>query len=240
MSDVKVTTDSPPGLFFASSDDEDEVILPAQASEDSLPESEPISAPLSDHTQTPAGSPASSNLFFAAIDEDKVEEAHLLSPPKPVREVMITDEDDDVLVVDTLRVDTAKTPDGATSATATGSDEPPKKKRRLSPAHEIPTLSTSQLPPTYLGDILVENAWSTVSGKGYVKAGESVLIRRDEPNDTSSSSKTTKGNKRTTSNNQLSITSMLKPKTTKPPNRKKVDTVVRILNLRGFGKSSCR
>lgn len=108
---------------------------------------------------------------------------------------------------------------------------PPAKKRRLSPVQ-----TASQVPcfcPIYLGDVFVENAWSTASGKGYVKPGESVIIQRDGPNSMPTSSKTQKSTKGISGKKQATITSMMKPQTTKIA-KKKVDTVVRISNQRGF------
>lgn len=225
---------SPPNLFFAGSDEEGEHVPRILVDEDASHESELI--PPSD-PQTPAKSPVSSNLFFAASDEEEVEEA-LVSSFHSVYKSRVTGDDDVVLPV--------STPDAAPSQASTppaiageGLEQPPCKKRRLSPAAEIRLHSSSQSLPIYLGDILVDGAWCTVSGKGYVKTGESVLVRRDKPDDEASGSKAQRGKnsnqpKRTGGKKQISITSMLTRRTSKPA-KKKVDTVVRILNNRGFG-----
>ncbi|KAF9453887.1 hypothetical protein P691DRAFT_564475 [Macrolepiota fuliginosa MF-IS2] len=118
-------------------------------------------------------------------------------------------------------------------------EEPPTKKRRISPAAESRPQSSSRPAPIYLGDILVGNAWSTVSGKGYVKLGESVVIQRDGPSDGYPGSKPQKGKtsdkaRKATGKKQVTLTSMLKPSIAKPA-RRKVDTVVRVVNHRGFG-----
>jgi hypothetical protein len=92
---------------------------------------------------------------------------------------------------------------------------------------------------------VVGNAWSTVKGRGYVKTGEEVLIERDDPNDPSPTnipgfSGKTNGivkqnqTKIKGKTKQLSLATMMK---VPPPkaSKKKVDTVVRLSNTRGFG-----
>ncbi|EGN93185.1 hypothetical protein SERLA73DRAFT_172337 [Serpula lacrymans var. lacrymans S7.3] len=122
------------------------------------------------------------------------------------------------------------------------SKDRPAKKRRLSPPSSpvpapIPVVSFEC---AYIGSFLVGNAWSTVKGKGYVKSGDKIRIERDEPDDGSSSrSNPGKGNKKEIQikgkgkKKQISISTMFK---SQPPNflKKKVDTVVRLTNSRGF------
>ncbi|KAF9011125.1 SNF2 family N-terminal domain-containing protein [Cyathus striatus] len=114
---------------------------------------------------------------------------------------------------------------------------PPSKKRRLSlpPASEQLTSSTT-FPPTYIGEIIIPNAWSTISGKGYVKANDSVQVRREEQDPPKgSSSKLSSSSKKKSSDGkkQMSLTSMLKPQTTKRSQKKKGDNIVRLLNKFG-------
>ncbi|KXN90093.1 DNA repair protein RAD5 [Leucoagaricus sp. SymC.cos] len=226
MSDAKATDGSPTQLFFVGSDDEDEQMVPVLVEEGSSHESEPI--PPSDDPQTPARSPLSSALFLTASHEDEAEEKLLASPPKPPQKTIVTVEDDDIAV----EVAPATIPilpeytQGASTSDHFG--EPPTKKRRLSP---VPQAQSSRFTPTYLGDILVENAWSTASGKGYAKSGDSILVHRDQSS--TSGIQTKKTGKKSGGKKQGSITSMLKPQTTKPT-KKKVDSVVRLKNLRGF------
>lgn len=236
MSDAQSTAASPPGLFFAGSDDEGEAIPKLAADEDDLHQLEPVPSSV---PQTPTKPPANSNLFFAASDEDEAAEALLSSLPKAAYKPIATDDFGDIETVDVSAV-TAPLPQESIVCEATEKrlEEPPKKKRRISPAAEAHPHSL-EFPPTYLGDVLVENAWSTVSGKGYVKPGESVIIQRDGPNDGSFGSGAQKGKssdktKKTGGKKQATITSMLRPQT-RNLTRKKVNTVVRIVNKRGFG-----
>jgi len=200
-------------LFLAASDDED---LPVQTGEEGLHESKPVLP--SDEFQTPARSPASSALFFAASEED-LKDAHKNMPPKATHKSIVTEKDD------------IQVPGTSRKSAREHFQEPPGKKRRLSPALEIHP-QTSLLRPTYLGDILIENAWSTASGKGYVRSGDSVVIQKDQPA-TPSSSRSQRPIKKIGDKQQVTIASMMKFQKTK----KKADTVVRILNQRGFGIS---
>lgn len=232
MSDGEITGSSPPGLFFAGSDEEGDANSSLVNGPDSSHESLPSSG-----LQTPAKSPVTPRLFLAASDDDDEEEANLSLLPKASRKPLVIDGHD---VEEALPATPTPLPQEFVSCDIVGDnlEGPPIKKRRLSPTAE-PRSQSPPFPPTYLGDVLVENAWSTVSGKGYVKQGESVMIRRDGPDGGPSGSNSRKGKnvgktKKTGARKQVSITSMLKPQTSKPV-KKKVDTVVRIVNMRGFG-----
>lgn len=122
-------------------------------------------------------------------------------------------------------------------------EEPPVKKRRLSlPKVQAPTGQQLGAPfgNAYIGSFIVGNAWSTARGKGYIKPGDIIRIERDDPDDSRSVlSVPAKGKKKALPDKgkakQLTLGAMLKsqpPKTTK-----KADTVVRLTNGRGFGKS---
>jgi len=203
-------------LFLASSDDED---LPTQTGEEILHESKPV-FPL-DEFQTPVKSPASSALFFAASEEGDLEDTYVNMPLQATHKSIATDRDD------------AEVPNTSRKSAREHFQEPPEKKRKLSPTLEMHP-QTSLFCPTYLGDVLIENAWSTASGKGYVKSGDSVIIQKDEPATPSSSrSRSQRPIKKIGDKQQVTITSMIKLQKTK----KKADTVVRILNQRGFGIS---
>lgn len=214
-----MTSKSPPRLPLAASNDED---LPAQASKENSHKVLPLEEP-----RTPAKSPASSALFFAASDEEDFEDAHIENL-QVTRKPIVTD-NDEVEILDTvpftvLREDTSR------KSTREHFQEAPTKKRRLSFASETHP-QAYQFRPTYLGDVLIENAWSTASGKGYAKSGEPVIIQRDEQS-MSFSSRSRKRIKETGDKQQVTITSMMKHQKIK-----KADTVVRILNQRNFGIS---
>jgi len=198
-------------LFLAASDDED---LPVQPGEESSHEERPVLP--ADEFQTPAKSPAS--LFFVASEEEDLKDAHINVPLQTAHESIVTDKDD------------VEVPDTSRKSAREHFQEPPGKKRRLSPTLEIHP-QTSLFRPTYLGDVLIANAWSTASGKGYVKSGDSVIIQKDEPTTSSSSrSRSQRPVKKIGDKQQVTIASMMKLQKTK-----KADTIVRILNQRGFG-----
>lgn len=112
---------------------------------------------------------------------------------------------------------------------------PPLKKRRLSP--QDTHITTNSFPPTYLGEVLITNAWSNVSGKGYVKPNESIQIQRDEvaaPKPGPSKQAKSVNKKTGDGKKQLSLATMLKAQPTNNFKKKKVDTIVRLVNSRGF------
>ena len=90
--------------------------------------------------------------------------------------------------------------------------------------------------PTYMGEVVISNAWSNVSGKGYVKPNETVVVKREEqdlPQAGTSKPKPTavqSGNKK-----QISIATMLKPQPAKSTKKKKKDHIVRLVNNNGSG-----
>lgn len=108
---------------------------------------------------------------------------------------------------------------------------PPAKKRRLSPPAQVSVESS----PTYLGYFLVDNAWSTVKGTGYIKPGDEILIEREEMDKPPPPPPKKPGKKGADGKKQLTIATMFKPAPAKPSAKKKKDSVVRITNARGFG-----
>jgi DNA repair protein RAD5 len=94
----------------------------------------------------------------------------------------------------------------------------------------------------YLGETIIANAWSNVSGRGYVKANDFIDVKRDTEDDdppTASSSKgksaSGSGSKKGDGKKQMKLSSMLKPLPPKPVKKKKGDTIVRLVNKKGFG-----
>ena len=113
------------------------------------------------------------------------------------------------------------------------------KKRKLSPQY---AQATTSFDLSYLGSFLVPNAWSTVRGSGYVKAGDEIRVERDSPDEDTPPSKpakskagSNKDSKNKGSKKQISIATMLKPAPAKFSKKKK-DLVVRLTNMRGFGE----
>lgn len=135
-----------------------------------------------------------------------------------------------------LSIESVEGPKASSSSTvldiqASDRKEPPSstKKRRISPA--------SGFRPTYIGEFVIPNAWSNVSGKGYVKLGDKIRIERDRPEDKATVASTSKGGK-PKELKQMNLFSMMKPsqapKQTSSKNKKE-DTIVRLLNTQGAG-----
>lgn len=114
--------------------------------------------------------------------------------------------------------------------------KPPLKKRKLSLSSGLPIveLDVNTFAATYIGEFVVSNAWSNVSGNGYVKHNDPVRIERDQKDGSQpSSSKKGAGKPTTNGKKQLSIATMFKPQPVQP-SKKKADSIVRLLNSRGF------
>ncbi|KAH9949377.1 SNF2 family N-terminal domain-containing protein [Amylocystis lapponica] len=211
--------------FFAGSDDEDDLLGATS------------------HAAPAAASPKA--LFFADSDDD---DDMPNAPPRPfqIRSSILgedaIDEDIEPLVFEEVpRASSVSSlssgPDNRPSSPVSSLEyiEPPAKKRRLSPPAptEAPSL---QFNSAYLGSFLVGNAWSTVSGTGYVKPGDGICIVRDSQEDVpppkakKAKVQDTKGKG---GKKQLSLTTMLKAQPQKPA-KKKQDLVVRLTNQGGF------
>ncbi|KIP11786.1 hypothetical protein PHLGIDRAFT_83110 [Phlebiopsis gigantea 11061_1 CR5-6] len=144
--------------------------------------------------------------------------------PKPVRASSVSS------------VSSAPPPGPSSPASSVGpmtADEPPRKRRKLSPDVAEGRVFTS----AYLGSFLVGNAWSTVRGKGYIDVGDEIRIERDtsspEPSTAKKKGASGKDTKSKGGKKQLSIATMFKPAPPKP-NKKKQDTIVRLATMRGF------
>lgn len=115
-------------------------------------------------------------------------------------------------------------------------DGPPAKKRKLSPPAQ-PSAESSSM---YLGYFLVDNAWSTVKGTGYIKPGEEILIEREEIDKAPPPPPKKPTKKGADGKKQLTIATMFKPIPAKSSAKKKQDSVVRITNTKGFGMDMVR
>jgi DNA repair protein RAD5 len=109
--------------------------------------------------------------------------------------------------------------------------------------------SSTQIQPHktsyYLGCFIIGNAWATVKGHGYIKAGDEILIEREDqvekpgfknyPSNSIVAKSRSKESKDKGKSKQLTLVSMMK---SQPSNlaKKKVDTIVRLTNIRGFGQ----
>jgi DNA repair protein RAD5 len=232
MDDVELTDGPPEGLFFAGSDEEEEDAMMDTAPETPAPSSS-------------ASSPPTALFIPGSDDEDLADPAEIVTPLKQKRRLALQAEDDSDNGIELLTlnakerahsvqsVDKMSIVSESSPTKGSASPPPPPKKRRISP----PSAPQPTCQPTYLGDILVPNAWSNVSGKGYVKPNESIKIKRDEQTESRpgpSKSATSQG-KKGDNKKQMSLTAMLKSKPTKFSKKTKTDNIVRLFNSRGFG-----
>lgn len=234
-------------MFFASSDDED-MVHEAQAPDKAL-----VASGVPEEPGTGAASPAlrprsptQKPLFFADSDDEEPTSYR----PQPAVQPIFAGDDADIELSDVEMPEFVEVP-RASSVSSTSSglcdsptslsfplparshvDEPPPKKRKISPELVPPTNQDSM----YLGYFLVDNAWSTVKGSGYIKHGDEIRIERDDPDvpPPPPSKKPAKKEKGKDGKKQLTIANMFKPAPAKPDKKKK-DSVVRIINSRGFG-----
>lgn len=238
----------PPGLFFAGSDDEDEVeaeIMSLNAESPRIPHTAP---------QTPStsrSSPLNQPLFLEDDDEDDdsmnlYEENENILPQK--RQTVEDNSDIEIIEDPNLSRKKQKKLDSNAAASSSNTKEGPSstKKRPGSTAADAQTPQVvDTFPPTYLGELVVPNAWSNVSGRGYVKVNDSIQIKRDQqesPNPGPSkaeASKSSNGKKKPDGKRQITLSNMLKPQPIKSNNsrKKKGDTIVRLVNNKGFGSS---
>ncbi|KAJ6520356.1 RAD5-like protein [Mycena sanguinolenta] len=207
--------DEKPPLFFAASDDEEDEDVVMEALDDAGPSS------------SRASSRASSRLFLDSSDEKMVVEANTTPQKRPI---FVHDSDDS----DTEQKVPPKTGNASPTESKAGpsrkappnTSSPPTKKRRIS--------SPPDSPPTFIGEMVFAHAWSNVSGKGYIKAGDEVKIMR-EPQESNKSGGSKAETKKKTGDGkkQMSLKAMLK-QPSKTSSKKKTDNIVRLYNARGF------
>ncbi|KAF7307476.1 DNA repair protein [Mycena indigotica] len=175
------------------------------ASSDSEDEDVPMDAEAEPATSERASSPASSRLFSEGSDAEK--------DPIKKRPILVDSDSD--------------------SAKNAARKPPPAKKRRVSPPPPPPSPPAVQL--MYLGDLVWGHGWSNVSGKGYIKPGEEVKIKRETVPTKAENKAVAKGKKGGDGKKQMSLAAMLKqPSKTAAAKSKKTDTIVRLYNSRGF------
>lgn len=104
----------------------------------------------------------------------------------------------------------------------------PVKKRRV----DNDALSTT---PTYIGEFIVPNAWSSVSGDGYITRDKEVYVKRINATTSKEVKSTVKGVTKDVKR-QLSLTTMLKGQSSKTSSKqKKINNVVYLANKNGAG-----
>jgi DNA repair protein RAD5 len=147
--------------------------------------------------------------------------------------------------------------DSATSVHSSSPPPPPKKQKatlpgmkkqiqpQLAPTPLDPVSKSADFKPAYIGSFLVPNAWSTCKGRGWVKAGEEISVRRNDGEAPPRKTNPTKPKpQKKVPGKQLKLTSMMnvkeKGQVPTPLRKNKPDNVVRFTNSRGFGEWSCR
>ena len=104
----------------------------------------------------------------------------------------------------------------------------PVKKRRM----DNDALSTT---PSYIGEFIVPNAWSSVSGHGYITRDEEVYVKRINTATSKDVKSTVKGVTKD-GKRQLSLATMLKGQSSKTSSKqKKINNVVYLANKNGTG-----
>ncbi|TFK26658.1 DNA repair protein RAD5 [Coprinopsis marcescibilis] len=260
----------PPGSFFASSDEEGEPETSMVVDEsDGLSAGSPLPSTPGPQPSSRDSSPAPAEeekLFLDGDDEDDDEmqmdliQEESLVPPAPSPGVSAgAGSDEEIQLINGFpspRAGNSRSRDQSLRApvqSTSRSSLPPTRKRKgsdLTPPTIVRTdTSQGDFPPTYLGEIIVTNAWSNVSGK-YIKIGELFQVKRDDDDDVSESkassskpsgsskSSTSSGKKKGDGKKQMSLTAMLKPQVPRNFKKKNADTIVRLLNMKGseFGR----
>ena len=233
MQDIDMPDASPPGLFFAGSDD------------DEVP---PIADSAKFSSSPPASSPPSNLLFLEDTEDDDsmyMSSKRSTFSEKAKRPIVIEDEDPDVEIMKHSQVSTEIRSDQHSRPTSVSPTlekkevlpGPVAKKRRiLPPEHESPPNHVTEFLPIYIGEVVITNAWSNVSGKGYVKPNETVVVKREEQDlPQAGTSKPKPKTVQSGIKKQISIATMLKPQPAKSTKKKKKDNIVRLVNNNGFG-----
>ncbi len=245
-----MATDGERSMFFAVSDDED--MNDVQPSTQTAA----VNVPTQDTVASQPRSPTQRPLFFADSDDEEPEPTNYRQRSIP----QILDADDDADIEFDVEMPEFVDIPRASSVSSDGSsgrdeakrksspdliideepidtvkhDGPPAKKRRVSPPAQALTETSSM----YLGYFLVDNAWSTVKGTGYIKPGDEILIEREEMDKSPPPPQKKSVKKGADGKKQLTIATMFKPAPAKAAAKKKQDSVVRIMNAKGFGMAT--
>lgn len=250
----KIINGPPPGLFFAGSDEEEEEDVTMQPAGDEVASNPAALGHMSESPslpQTPQKSSSAPLSPFPKLFLDDDDEAMSVESGPPVQTkrqaVVMEDSDSDIEVIEESRDSRGlnnKAVLDALSLCPTSeqkplSPAPVAKKRRFSSPQRISTeLPADNSVVAYLGEVVVPNAWSNVSGTGYVTTNESVMIHRERQGTEPTKPKpatSTNGKKKADGKKQVTLTSMLKSQPPKVNKKKKTDNIVRLVNTKGFG-----
>ena len=260
-----IPNEPPPGPFFLSSDDEDDgtrdvEMLPGEERVSDIDVDPPAavtdsprgtpSLPQTPRTSSSRSSPMIQKLFLDSDSDDPQCEITTSSKiPAPDKRQASEACDSDIEIIDKPagfspkeKGSSAKLNGKSKRDDSLGSPGPVSKKRRVSSVEApvvAPPILASDFQSTYLGEIVIPNAWSNVSGKGYIKPNDSVIIKRDEDEPVPGPSKAKPANnakEKKSDKRQITLATMLKPQPSKPTRKRKTDTIVRLVNTKGFGK----
>lgn len=230
MSDAEM--DETNGLFFAGSDEDGKTQLFSSQSNSAI-------------VQTPPHSSPPPRLFLPGSDDENE-----FTIPDTLRKRKL--EETDTMDFDVFGIDLPRPPSTSSlsehlsmrssspplqpSAGPSRLPEDPTKKQKW-PIESVENVrSPAALEGSaYIGEVLVPNAFSNVSGKGYVQINDPILVKREDESDAENvPSKPTapgkKGGKK-----QLTLKAMMPPKSLKSVKKRKIDNIVRLHNTRGFG-----
>ncbi|KJA28563.1 hypothetical protein HYPSUDRAFT_33995 [Hypholoma sublateritium FD-334 SS-4] len=256
-----IPTEPPPDPFFLGSDDEDD----GSRDVDMAYEEELLSDIVVDHPTTAGGNPRRSpsipqtpresssrsspmiqKLFLDDVDDDD-QITTLSTIPTPQKRQASEAGDSDIEIIEKpsgfphrKKTASARLNGKSKREESPGTPAPVSKRRRVSPVQatvDAPRVPASDFQPTYLGEIVVPNAWSNVSGRGYIKPNDLVVIKRDEDEPVPGPSKAMPANnakEKKSDKKQITLATMLKPQPSKPSRKKKTDTIVRLVNTKGF------
>ncbi|KAH6917080.1 DNA repair protein RAD5 [Coprinopsis sp. MPI-PUGE-AT-0042] len=234
----------PPDDFFASSDDDaadDSIAVDVDESDSLAVGSTPSTPKRSESSRASSLPDVEEKLFLDAEDDDEemqdvfVGEPSLTAAKRPVEDL----DDDEIQFLE--RRMSSPAPESSENPVSVESGPPPKKRKPSESPPPVPETVT-QFVPAYLGEVIVPNAWSNVSGKGYIKVNEPLFVKRDAEQDEDEKAKSSKrgkastaaGKRKAPAKKQQTISNMFKPQPAKAPAKKSNDTIVRLVNSRGY------
>jgi DNA repair protein RAD5 len=157
---------------------------------------------------------------------------------EPPSEPLFLPEDDQVMERDSSPAEEVAKVFRKRPSPSPGESPRPSKRRRLSnpltPKREIFRTEAALLAGFYLGEVIIDNAYSLVSGKDAIKPGEKIWLYRDKYTSDpirAKSNPSTKPKDSKSTLKQLTLTSLSKkPTASTKPDKKKVDHIVYIIN----------
>ena len=229
----------PSDSFFVGPD-EDEATL----SSDNFAYANSSSLPQTPKTLSSHGPPPQQRLFLDDSDDEEIVPKSHFSTLKRSQAAMMEDNTSDAEIaertnkdIDSMPDDSSRLPSPSPVPQKTQYSSQPQKKRRLSPHTQAEEGSAFAL-PAYLGDVLIPNAWSTISGGEYVKPNDIIYARRDQDEEyvtVKLKSHGANSKKKTENKKQVTLTSMMGVQPQKFPKKKRPDTIVRLVTKDDVG-----